>query len=108
MLRLLGWDLDGPLEVQAEYPVIRDRMDYALVIDDKPSLLVEAKRAGSNLSDLASIAQAVNYGNALNVPWAVLTNGPEWSLCGVSALFRGSQRVIGLDNAVYVGLSVGA
>jgi hypothetical protein len=85
VLRVLGWDVDGPLEVQSEYPVIRDRVDYALMGPGRPELVVEAKAAGSNLSDVSFIAQAVNYGNTLNVPWSVLTNGHEWSLYCVHA-----------------------
>ncbi|MCS4089295.1 type I restriction enzyme HsdR N-terminal domain-containing protein [Rhizobium sp. BK176] len=75
LLRYVGWDVDGLDEVQAEYPVNKDRVDYAMISNDQPVLLVEAKSFKSNLSDVISISQAVNYGNTLNVPWCVLTNG---------------------------------
>lgn len=84
-LRHLGWDIEGPQEVKSEFQVLKDRVDYALLVNNQPSLLVETKRVKSNLNELSSIAQAVNYGNTLNVPWAVLTNGHEWNLYCVHA-----------------------
>lgn len=85
LLRHVGWDVDGLDEVQAEYPVNKDRVDYAMISSGRPVLLVEAKAFKSNLADVVSISQAVNYGNTLNVPWCVLTNGSGIGLYAVHA-----------------------
>lgn len=75
LLRCAGWDVDGIDEVQSEYPVLDKRVDYGILNSGRPILLVEAKKFGSNLNDVAAIAQSVNYGNTLNVPFSVLTDG---------------------------------
>lgn len=85
LLRHIGWDVDGLDEVQAEYPVNKDRVDYAMISGGRPVLLVEAKSFKSNLADAISISQAVNYGNTLNVPWCVLTNGSSFGIYAVHA-----------------------
>ena len=50
-------------------------LDYALKIDGKARLFIEAKGIGKNLDDKQFIAQTVNYANNEGVLWCVLTNG---------------------------------
>ncbi len=62
--------------MEREYRVFDGTLlDYALKIEGKPRLFVEAKAVGSNLDDKAFIAQTVNYANNAGVLWCVLTNG---------------------------------
>ena len=62
--------------VEREYRVYDNTsLDYALKIDRKPRLFVEAKGIGKNLDDRQFIAQTVNYANNEGVLWCVLTNG---------------------------------
>jgi len=76
VLRALGWNLDDFDEVDREFKVYDGTfLDYALRVDGKPKLFVEAKALGKSLSDKSFIAQTVNYANNEGVVWCVLTNG---------------------------------
>jgi hypothetical protein len=50
-------------------------LDYALKLDGKPRVYVEAKGVNENLDDRKFIAQTLNYANNDGVVWCVLTNG---------------------------------
>ena len=76
VLAALGWNIQDWQEVDREFKVYDGTfLDYALRIDGKPKVFVEAKAVGKNLSDNAFIAQTVNYANNEGVVWCVLTNG---------------------------------
>jgi predicted transport protein len=76
LMAALGWDPVDLDQVEREYRVFDGtRLDYALKIDGKPRLFLEAKALGSNLDDKAFIAQTVNYANNAGVLWCVLTDG---------------------------------
>ena len=76
LLAALGWDTGDLDAVEREYRVYDNTsLDYALKIDGKPRLFVEAKGIGKNLDDKQFIAQTVNYANNEGVLWCVLTNG---------------------------------
>ncbi len=76
VLAALGWNLGNFSEVNREYKVYDGTfLDYALQIDGKPKLFVEAKALGKSLADKQFIAQTVNYANNQGVVWCVLTNG---------------------------------
>jgi predicted transport protein len=76
LLAALGWDTGDLDAVEREYRVYDNTsLDYALKIDGKPRLFVEAKGVGKNLDDKQFIAQTVNYANNEGVLWCVLTNG---------------------------------
>src|SRR4051812_21698322 len=76
LLGALGWTLTDFNEVDREYKVFDGTfLDYALRVDGKPKLFVEAKALGKSLADKQFIAQAVNYANNEGVVWCVLTNG---------------------------------
>jgi predicted type IV restriction endonuclease len=77
LLEILGWDLLSN-EVRLEYPVkIGSRstyVDYALMLEDKPVVLVEAKSFNDLLSENYS-SQIISYGKVEDVQWVALTNG---------------------------------
>lgn len=76
MLQSLGWDTADLNQVEREYRVFDNTsLDYALKVDGKPKLFLEAKAVAKDLSDRSFIAQAVNYANNDGVLWCVLTNG---------------------------------
>jgi len=76
VLSALGWDLFSPASVDRQYRVFDGTfLDYALKIEDRPHLFVEAKRLGSSLDDPKFIAQTVNYANNEGVKYCVLTDG---------------------------------
>ena len=77
LLEILGWDTRRN-EVMLEYPVrigsTTKYVDYALMLEDKPVVLVEAKPFDST-SSYDDSAQTISYGRVEDVQWVVLTNG---------------------------------
>ena len=77
MLDFLGWDLISN-ELRLEYPVrigtSTAYVDYALLLEDKPVVLVEAKAYNEELSEAFS-SQIISYGKIQDIQWTVLTNG---------------------------------
>ena len=77
LLEILGWELLGS-EVRLEYPIqvgtSSGHADYALILEGKPVVLVEAKAFDVDLSSEQS-SQIISYGRVEDVRWVVLTNG---------------------------------
>ena len=77
LLDVLGWDTRSN-EVELEYPVVMatgtSEVDYALMLENKPVVFVEAKAFETILSSRHS-QQAISYGKVKDVQWVVLTNG---------------------------------
>jgi len=81
LLESLGWDIRDPDEVQLEYPTVDGKsVDYALKINKKTVLLVEAKCLEDPLTDVKAITQVVGYAANDGVEWCVLTNGVLWKV----------------------------
>ena len=81
LLGALGWDVRDPDEVQLEYPTVDSKsVDYALMINKKPVLLVEAKSLDDRLDDVKCITQIVGYAANDGIVWCVLTNGVKWKV----------------------------
>jgi len=81
ILEALGWDVRDPDEVQLEYPTIDGKsVDYAVKINRKPVLLVEAKALDDPLNDVKAITQVVGYAANDGIMWCVLTNGFKWKV----------------------------
>lgn len=76
LLEILEWDFYK--DIQLEYPVrvgtSTARVDYALMIDNEPVLLIEAKGFDTDLSDKEA-HQAISYGRYEGVKWVAVTNG---------------------------------
>ena len=77
LLEILGWDTRSN-EVVLEYSVkigsTTKYVDYALMLESKPVVLVETKPFDTELS-LDDSAQIISYGRVEDVQWVVLTNG---------------------------------
>mgnify|MGYP000623482652 CR=1 FL=1 len=79
LLESLGWDVRDPDEVQLEYPTVDAKsVDYALKLNKKPVLLVEAKALDDTLDDVKCVTQVVGYAANDGIVWCVLTNGIKW------------------------------
>lgn len=76
LLKLLGWDFR--FDIRLEYPVkvgtTTPRVDYALMIDGNPVVLVEAKGLDSEI-ERSHAEQAISYGRYEEIKWVVITNG---------------------------------
>lgn len=81
LLQALGWDVRNPDEVELECPTIDGKsIDYALKIDGKSILFVEAKPLNDPLTDVKSITQVVGYAANAGVEWCILTNGVTYKV----------------------------
>ncbi len=81
LLEALGYDVRDPDEVQLEYPTVDGKsVDYALLINVKPILLVEAKPLDDLLNDVKGITQVVGYAANAGIVWCILTNGVVWKV----------------------------
>ncbi len=78
-LQMLGYEIFDPTEVVPEF--IADvgakkgeKVDYAVMQDGKPIILIEAKSYGHNLDD-AEISQLLRYFNVTDARFGILTDG---------------------------------
>jgi hypothetical protein len=95
LLQALGWDVTDPDEVELECPTIDGKsVDYALKIDSKPVLLVEAKPLNDPLRDVKSVTQVVGYAANANVKWCVLTNGVTYKVYDSYEKAEGPDKLV--------------
>ena len=78
----LGYDVFNPAEVIPEFsaPIgeYKDaRVDYAIMVDDKPILLIECKAFGTQL-DMKHCNQLQLYFHGTDAPIAILTDGNKY------------------------------
>ncbi len=96
LLEALGWDIRDPDEVQLEYPTIDGKsVDYALKLNKKPVLLVEAKALEDSLDDVKAITQVVGYAANDGIVWCILTNGIIWRI------YRSMEKCAAPDKLMY-------
>ncbi|MDD9982801.1 MAG: hypothetical protein OXU81_15825 [Gammaproteobacteria bacterium] len=74
----LGWDTFDSREVAREYPVRGGKVDYCLRGAMDTYVLIEVKRAGTELSEHQE--QLLRYAFAEGAPMAALTDGLAWWL----------------------------
>jgi len=74
ILEALGWDIRDPDEVAIEYATVdKKAVDYALKINKKPVLLIEAKSLPDSLEDVKAATQVIGYAASDGVEWCILT-----------------------------------
>ena len=81
LLQVLGFDASDPLEVVpefgAEWTKPAEKIDYALMLGDKPAIFIEAKAPETALAN--HDAQLAKYFNSTpEVKFAVITNGIQY------------------------------
>ncbi|OOM81751.1 hypothetical protein CLPUN_09350 [Clostridium puniceum] len=79
--QILGYDVFNPLEFcpefDADYGIKKgEKVDYAIIIDNEPIILVEAKACNDNLDKHG--AQLFRYFNSSKAKFGVLTNGVKY------------------------------
>ncbi|MBN2267649.1 MAG: type I restriction enzyme HsdR N-terminal domain-containing protein [Candidatus Babeliaceae bacterium] len=85
LLGALGWDVRDPDEVALEHPTVDSKsVDYAMKVNRKVVLHVEAKQLRDQLDDVKAITQVVGYAANDGIEWCVLTNGVKYKVYKVS------------------------
>jgi len=110
LLQALGWDVRDPDEVELECPTIDGKsVDYALKIDRKPVLFVEAKPLNDPLTDVKSITQVVGYAANAGVEWCILTNGVTYKVYHSTEKAEAPDKLlfeVSIDTKENKGMSV--
>ena len=81
-LQLMGYDVFNPLEIVPEFTAdvgskAGERVDYAIILDDKPVMLIECKSCSVPL-DISKESQLLRYFHTTSAKFGVLTNGIEY------------------------------
>jgi hypothetical protein len=101
VLRALGWNTEDLDEVHLEYKFkTADRpVDYALLIQRKPVLLLEAKGLDEDPDDRRWATQIIGYATVAGVEWVVLTNGDGYRIYN-------SHAPVALDDKLFRSFQV--
>ncbi len=91
VIGVLGWNVYDPNEVDREYSVRGGRVDYCLRVQERNFVLIEVKRAGTDLSEHQE--QLLRYAFDEGVPLAALTDGLVWWLYLPTAGTTWEQRL---------------
>lgn len=81
-IKALGYDVFNPIEVVPEFVAdvgIKkgEKVDYAIMKDDKPIIIFEAKTIGTNLKKVHA-SQLHRYFHVTDVRFSILTNGVQY------------------------------
>lgn len=82
ILQALGWDTNDPDEVHWEYKAKPkyNPVDFALLLQRTPCLLIEAKALRDRMRDDKLLNQVLSYASVAGVQWIALTNGDEYRI----------------------------
>lgn len=77
-LQMLGYDIFNPMEVVPEYDAVRgikkgEKVDYCILLDDKPAIIIECKVWSEKLAPHDS--QLFRYFHTTDSRIAIITNG---------------------------------
>jgi hypothetical protein len=110
LLGALGWDVRDPDEVELEHPTVDGKsVDYAMKVNRKVVLHIEAKQLGDPLDDVKSITQVVGYAANDGIEWCVLTNGVRYKIYKASEKASAPDKLlfeVSIDPADSSGMTV--
>jgi hypothetical protein len=96
LLAALGWDVRDPDEVELEHPTVDGKsVDYAMKVNRKVVLHLEAKQLADPLDDVKSITQVVGYAANDGIEWCVLTNGIRYKV------YKASEKASAPDKLLF-------
>lgn len=103
LLLALGYSVFNPKEVSPEFTVDvgtkrGERVDYVIILERKPAILIEAKQIGSNLSN--KISQLFRYFSACEAKLAILTDGARY------LFFTDSKKENIMDQNPYFEINI--
>lgn len=96
LLKVLGYSED---DMDFEHPVVSKKADIALIVNDKPTVIVETKALDKNLDDF--IDQAINYAVHEGIPWVMLTNGIEIRLYSSFIIYHNPKDRLIFETNLY-------
>lgn len=97
MLRVLGYDVTNHLDARKEYEAgDAGKVDYALLRDDRPVILVEAKALGDKLGDEWVNQLGDYFASVRSASYGVLTNGRQYRW------YKGKGKGIVMDHEPFL------
>ena len=90
LLKELGWD--NPELVMPEFRVGRERVDYALLSDGKPIMVIEAKSLGTPLEEAR--AKAFRYRQKTKARYFSVTDGQRWEIQDYKPVSGGEKKTV--------------
>ena len=86
LLRALGWNTEDPGQVMPEYKLKvavgnKGSADYGLMGGENAAMVVEAKKLGTDLSNV--VGQGINYCTMNGINYLVCTDGRIWDVYGL-------------------------
>ena len=79
ILKELSWDIFDSNEVFPEYPVKTELIDYVLLMNETPQILLELKNITTDLNSI-NIQKYYEQAATLNISYVIITNGLQWQL----------------------------
>lgn len=81
-LQIMGYDVFNPLEIVPEFTAdvgskAGERVDYAVILDGSPVMLIECKSCATAL-DIQKESQLLRYFHTTSARFGILTNGIEY------------------------------
>ena len=98
LMRVLGWDASDPNLVTPEYSAGHGRVDYALMENGKPIVLIEAKKLGTKLT-AGTLLQAFGYVDDASVKFVVISNGDSWEVHRIPLTSRALVATFAISSA---------
>ena len=98
LMRVLGWDASDPNLVTPEYSAGHGRVDYALMENGKPIVLIEAKKLGTKLT-AETLLQAFGYVDDASVKFVVISNGDSWEVHRIPLTSRALIATFAISGA---------
>ena len=98
LLRALGWDTEDPDAVVPEYNAKAGRVDYALLRDGSPAVMVEAKKLDTPLQGKV-VEQGISYCINQGVGCFAVTDGRRWRIYE-------THREVPLDQKIIVSFDL--
>ncbi len=92
VLRALGWDTEDPTAVVPELSTQTGRPDYALLYNNQPIIMVEAKALYGNLQQAMQAGFQYCWQNG--VPYYLITDGNTWELYDMQVM--GGKNIFSL------------
>ena len=98
LLRELGWDTEDPGLVRPEYREAGGSADYALFSENKPLMMVEAKKLDTSLRNEKVLTQGLAYCQKQGTRYLSVTDGRRWEIYETHKLVSiDEKRIVEFD-----------
>ncbi|MBN1233283.1 MAG: type I restriction enzyme HsdR N-terminal domain-containing protein [Candidatus Coatesbacteria bacterium] len=95
ILNQLNWFIHDRKRVRLEFPTLAGKTaDYALMIENKAKIFIEAKALKNPLNDPKDISQIDSYASNIGHKWFILSTGVLWKIFDSSKLCPAPEKIV--------------